>query len=55
MTSICEASLWDLISTLKTLACHLIAETDHIIAILVQHRIESLRVVGSYRDLVEHL
>ena len=55
MTPICKTSLWDLISTLKTLACHLIVETNHIIAILVQHGIECLRVVGRYRDLVEHL
>ena len=55
MTSICEASLRNLISTLKTLACHLIAETDHVIAILVQHRIEGLRVVRRNRDLMEHL
>ena len=55
MTPICEASLGNLISTLKTLACHLIVETNHIIAILVKHRIECLLVVGSYRDLVEHL
>ena len=55
MTSICEASLRDLISTLKTMACHLVVETHHIIAILVQHRVECLRVVWRYRDLVEHL
>ena len=37
MTSICQTTLRNLVSSLEAMTCHVMIEMDHIVVILVQH------------------
>ena len=55
MTSICQTTLRNFVSSLEAMTCDLIIEMNHIVVILVQHWIEWLLLVRSNRYLMEYL
>ena len=55
VTSICQSTLRNLVSSLEAMTCHLIIESHHIVVILVQHRIKWFLLVRTNRDLMEYL